>query len=880
MQEFAKMKVEEVLKQLESNSTGLTEEKAENRLKKYGFNELKEKKKITLLKILLRQFSNFLVWVLFAAAFTSYFIGEILSFWATLFIIAFIILAGFIQEFKAEKAMDALKRIVKPTTKVIRNNKVKKILTRELVLGDIVLLETGDKIPADAKILEVIGLKADESALTGESQMVEKAIEDIIFAGTSIVHGKCKAVVFATGMQTKLGKIAEMIQVEEEKTPLQIKITRLAKTIAMLALVACTLIFFLGIFKGAPVAAMLVVALALAVAAVPEGLPLTLTVTLSLGMHNMAKHNAVIRRMLAVETLGSTTVICTDKTGTLTKNEMTVEKIFVNDMIVDVKGTGYNPKGDFFVDKKKISPADKTMQLMFRTGALCNNAFLEQKKGKWEILGDPTEAALVVLAAKAGEWKDDLEAKNQRLEEIIFTSERKMMSCVHKTAKEKMVFAKGAPEIILEKCVFIQKNGKTEKLSKQEKEKILKMNEQFAADALRVLGFAYKEISLPLTPENIEKELVFLGLAAMIDPPREEVKNAIETCKTAGIKTVMITGDNKHTAKAIAKEIGLLNDDNQRIVTGKELNEMKDKEFEEIVEHTVIYARTHPEHKMRIVQTLQKKGHIVAMTGDGINDAPAVKKADIGIAMGIKGTDVTKESADMILIDDNFATIVDAVKGGRTIYENIRKFTTYLLSRNFTEVILIFIGIALFDFDFLPLLALQILFINSFDEVMPSLALGAEPARKGIMKMPPRNPKERFLVRKNTTIMLCMAGFMALIALAVFIYSDPAANIDKARTMVFATIVGMVIFIPSGFRSLEEPIHKIGLFSNKWIFPATVSVAIITLIVMHVPFFQKIFKFTTLNLFDWVICISAAFTAFVFLETLKFIINRKRSFNL
>ena len=648
----------------------------------------------------------------------------------------------------------------------------------------------------------------------------------------------------------------------------------------MLALVACTLIFFLGIFKGAPVAAMLVVALALAVAAVPEGLPLTLTVTLSLGMHNMAKHNAVIRRMLAVETLGSTTVICTDKTGTLTKNEMTVEKIFVNDMIVDVKGTGYNPKGDFFVDKKKISPADKTMQLMFRTGALCNNAFLEQKKGKWEILGDPTEAALVVLAAKAGEWKDDLEAKNQRLEEIIFTSERKMMSCVHKTAKEKMVFAKGAPEIILEKCVFIQKNGKTEKLSKQEKEKILKMNEQFAADALRVLGFAYKEISLPLTPENIEKELVFLGLAAMIDPPREEVKNAIETCKTAGIKTVMITGDNKHTAKAIAKEIGLLNDDNQRIVTGKELNEMKDKEFEEIVEHTVIYARTHPEHKMRIVQTLQKKGHIVAMTGDGINDAPAVKKADIGIAMGIKGTDVTKESADMILIDDNFATIVDAVKGGRTIYENIRKFTTYLLSRNFTEVILIFIGIALFDFDFLPLLALQILFINSFDEVMPSLALGAEPARKGIMKMPPRNPKERFLVRKNTTIMLCMAGFMALIALAVFIYSDPAANIDKARTMVFATIVGMVIFIPSGFRSLEEPIHKIGLFSNKWIFPATVSVAIITLIVMHVPFFQKIFKFTTLNLFDWVICISAAFTAFVFLETLKFIINRKRSFNL
>ncbi|MFH1664095.1 MAG: cation-translocating P-type ATPase [archaeon] len=872
------MKVEEVLEQLESCSTGLTEEKAENRLEKYGFNELKEKKKVTPAKILLRQFGNFMVWVLFAAASTSYLIGEILSFWATLFIIIFIIAAGFIQEFKAEKAMDSLKKIVKSATKVIRNNKVKKILTRELVPGDVLLLETGDKVPADAKILEVIGLKADESTLTGESQAVEKAIEDIVFAGTSIVRGKCKAVVFATGMQTKIGEIAEMIQEEEEKTPLQIKITRLAKTIAMIALVVCALIFLLGILRGAPVASMLVVALALAVAAVPEGLPLTLTVTLSVGMHKMAKYNAVIRRMLAVETLGSTTVICTDKTGTLTKNEMTVEKIFVNDSVVDVTGVGYEPKGKFSINGQKIdTKSNRTISLMLRAGTLCNNAFLEKKGENWETIGDPTEAALVVLAAKAGEWKDDLEEKNQRLEEIVFTSERKMMSCVNQTGKEKTVFAKGAPETILEKCGFIQKNGKTEKISKEEIEKILNANKQFAGNALRVLGFAYKEISLPLTPENIEKDLVFLGLAAMIDPPREEVKHAIETCKTAGIKTVMITGDNEHTAKAIAKEIGLLNDDNQRIITGKELDEMNDEEFENIVEQTVVYARTHPEHKMRIVKVLQKKGHIVAMTGDGINDAPAVKKADIGIAMGIKGTDVTKESADMILIDDNFATIVDAVRGGRTIYENIRKFTTYLLSRNFTEVILIFIGIAFFNFNFLPLLALQILFINSFDEVMPSLALGAEPARKGIMQKPPRNPKERFLTKKNTTIILSMAVFMALAALAVFIHADPATNIERARTMVFATIVSMVVFIPSGFRSLEEPIHKIGLFTNKWMLPTTAIVAITTLIAMYVPFFQKIFEFTTLNLFDWLICISAAFSAFIFLEALKFFTNRKNT---
>ena len=877
MEKFAEIKVKEVLKQLESSSTGLTEEKAENRLEKYGFNELKEKKKVTPAKILLRQLGNFMVWVLFAAACTSYLIGETLSFWATLFIIIFIIVAGFVQEFKAEKAMDALKKMVKQTTKVIRNNKMKEILTRELVPGDVLLLETGDKIPADAKILKVIGLRADESALTGESHTVEKTVEDIVFAGTSIVHGKCKAVVFATGMQTKIGEIAGMIQEEEEKTPLQIKITRLAKTIAMIALGVCALIFLLGILRGAPVAAMLVVALALAVAAVPEGLPLTLTVTLSLGMHRMAKYNAVIRRMLAVETLGSTTVICTDKTGTLTKNEMTVEKIFVNGCVVDVTGVGYEPTGEFSIEGQNIdTKSNETISLMLRAGTLCNNAFLEKKGGNWETIGDPTEAALVVLAAKAGEWKDDLEEKNQRLEEIVFTSERKMMSCVNQIEKEKMVFAKGAPETILEKCAFIQKNGKTERLSKEEIEKILKTNEQFASNALRVLGFAYKEISLPLTPENIEKDLVFLGLAAMIDPPRKEVKHAIETCKTAGIKTVMITGDNEHTAKAIAKEIGLLNDGNQRIVTGKELDKMNDEEFESIVEQTVIYARTQPEHKMRIVKVLQKKGHIVAMTGDGINDAPAVKKADIGIAMGVKGTDVTKESADMVLIDDNFATIVDAVRGGRTIYENIRKFTTYLLSRNFTEVILIFIGIAFFNFNSLPLLALQILFINSFDEVMPSLALGAEPARKGIMQKPPRNPKERFLTKKNTTIILSMAVFMALTALAVFIHADPATSIERARTMVFATIVSMVVFIPSGFRSLEEPIHKIGLFTNKWMLPATAIVAITTLIAMYVPFFQKIFEFTTLNLLDWLICISAAFSAFIFLEALKFVINRKK----
>lgn len=863
------------VKALETDLNGLTEEDVIKRLKEYGFNELKEKRKITALRIFLRQFNNLLVWILFAAAMISFFIGEEINFWVILFIIAFIIFLGFIQEYKAERAMKALKKIVVPFTKVIRNKKIKKIPTKEIVPGDILLLETGDKIPADAKVLEVIGLRVDESTLTGESIAVEKSKEDLVFAGTSIVHGKCKAIVTATGMQTKIGKIAEMIQETEEETPLQIKIRGLGKRLAIIALIASILIFGLGILKGAPLAAMLIVALALAVAAVPEGLPLTLTLTLSLGMHKMAKHNAIIRKMLAVETLGSTTVICTDKTGTLTKNEMTVGKIFVDDKVVNVSGVGYEPKGEFYVNKEKINASNGTISLLLKSAALCNNAFLEKKKGKWEIIGAPTEAALVVLAAKGNQWKDDLEERYKRIEEIIFTSERKLMSCVYETGKEKTAFVKGAPEIILDKCSFIQKNGVIKKLSKEEIEKILKINEEFAGNSLRVLGIAYKKVLGSRTPENIEGDLVFLGLAAMIDPPRKEVKEAIKTCEKAGIKTVMITGDNQHTAKAIGKEIGLSNKDNSKIITGNELDELNDKEFEEIVEEVKIYARMLPEHKLRIIKALEKKGHVVAMTGDGINDAPALKKADIGIAMGIKGTDVTQESSDMVLADDNFATIVEAVRGGRTIYENIEKFTCYLISRNFTEVILIFIGIALLGFDLLPLLALQILFINTFDEEMPALALGMEPSRKKIMQKSPRNPKERFLKKRNAFLIFSLAAFMALIALAVFIYANPIANLEKARTMVFATIVGMVIFNTFNFRSMEESIFKIGFLTNKWLIPAISIIILATIIVMYTPVLQTIFKLVPLNLIDWIICLSAAFTTFVFMETLKIIASKK-----
>lgn len=885
MKRFTEMSAEEVLKELKTDSNGLTEKEATERLERYGFNELVAKKKITPLKILLRQFTDLMVWVLSAAALISVFIGEMLNFWVIVFIIGFVILLGFFQEYKAEKAMDALKKIVQPTTKVIRNGKARIKPTKEVVPGDILALEMGDKVPADAKILKIIGLKVDESALTGESMAVEKANSDLIFAGTQIVHGKCKAVVIATGMHTSLGKIAGMIQEAEETTPLQIKIRQLAKTLAFIALIACTIIFVLAVFRTPSgeeirLGEILIVSLALAVAAVPEGLPLTLTLTMSFGMHRMAKHKAIIRKMLAVETLGSTTVICTDKTGTLTKNEMTVERILVNDKVIDVSGVGYEPRGEFFINGQKIEAKNnEELALLLKGAALCNNAFLEEKNGKCEIIGDPTEVALVVVAAKAGQWKDDIESEYPRIEEIIFTSERKLMSTIHQNGKEKISFAKGAPEIILQKCKYIQKNGKLIQFTEEEKENILQINNNFAGDALRVLGIAYKKITGPLTPENAEKDLIFLGLAGMMDPPREEVAEAIMVCKRAGIKTVMITGDNEHTAEAIAKKIGLLSENGSRVLTGRELDRLSEREFEKIVEDIVIYARTHPEHKMRVIKALKRNGHIVAMTGDGVNDAPALKKADIGIAMGIKGTDVTRESADLILQDDNFATIVEAVKGGRTIYENIEKFTCYLISRNFTEVILILLGIVLLGLKFLPLLALQILFINSFDEIMPSIALGLDPATRGIMQKPPRNPKEKILKKRNLILILSIAAFMATASFLVFLSADPISsteNITMARTLTFATIISMILFLPFAFRSLEESILKTGILTNKLLILAIACVGLVTLSVMYIPFLREIFKLVPLDLVDWIVPLSVAFSTLIFAEAMKAITRNRR----
>jgi Ca2+-transporting ATPase len=839
----------------------------------------------------LRQFSNILVWILFAASIISFFIGEILNFWVIIFLLFFIIFLGFIQEYKAESAMESLKKIVQPTTRVIRDGKVRKIPSREVVPGDLLILEMGDKIPADAEVTEAINLKVDESILTGESKAIEKKKGDLIFAGTQIIHGKCKAIVVATGMNTKLGKIARMIQDIEEKTPLQEKITKLGKILALIALIACVIIFIFGVVKGIPVVEILVVALALAVAAVPEGLPLALTLTLSIGMHRMAKQNAIIRKLLAVETLGSVTVICADKTGTITKNEMTVEKIFVDDKIFDVTGVGYEPKGKFLYNGEEVDiNKEENLILLLKAVALCNNSVLEEKEGKWEIIGDPTEGALIVVATKANLWKEDLKKEYPRVGEVIFTSERKMMTTIHKKDGKLLIFSKGAPEVILKKCKFIKKKDRIEEINEDEKAKILKINKDFASSAFRVLGVAYKEAS-EITPKNIEENLVFLGLIAMIDPPREGVKEAIEACKRGKIRVIMVTGDNEETAKAIAKKIGLfeenkktINNKNNKklkkflekgVITGSELDRLSDEELGSIVEDIIVYARVVPEQKLRIVNALKKKGHIVAMTGDGVNDAPALKNADIGIAMGIKGTDVAREASDMILQDDNFATIVEAIKNGRAIYENIEKFTCYLISRNFTEVILIGLGIILLGFEFLPLLPLQILFINMFDEEMPAIALGLDPAREDIMNKPPRKVRRGILTRRNSILVFSLALFMATVAFLIFIISNPTANIEKARTMVFVTIAGMVVFNTFNFRSLEESIFKIGIFENKLLILSAIIIALTTLCVIYIPFLREVFEFAPLNLKEWIICLVGAFSTSIFMEIIKLFMKKK-----
>ena len=865
------MSIEEIFKNFNSRQLGLEESEAKTLLDKYGYNELPEKKKTSDLELLIEQFKNILVLILVAAAVISFFLGEVLDGIAITFILFINAFLGFYQERKAERALEALKKIAAPKAKVIRDGEAKTIESRNLVPGDVIILEMGDKVPADARIIEQLNLKVDESILTGESLPVEKIYDKIekdvivaemknmVFSGTTVVYGRCKAIIVSTGQKTEFGKIAKALEEEEEQTPLQKKLEKLGKQLSIIILAVTAIVFISGWVEGLDPVNMFLIAVSLAVAAIPEGLPAIVTITLAIGMVRMSKKNAIIRKLSAAETLGATTVICSDKTGTLTVNQMTVKKIYVPGEIVDVTGEGYSIKGEFLKDGKKIERED--IKLLLAAGLLCNNSQL----GK-EAVGDPTEIALIVSALKYG--LEDIRKNCTKINEISFDSNRKMMSVVCKMSNRNIMYTKGAVEEVLKRCRFIYRKGAKELLTIQERNEILKINSAFASNALRVLAFAYTEDS------SEEKDLVFIGLQGMIDPPRKDVKYSINRCQEAGIKVVMITGDHRETAVAIAKELGLLKDEKkQRILTGLELDKLNEKEFSKIVEDVSVYARVSPEHKVRITDVLKKKKHVVAMTGDGINDAPALKKADIGIAMGISGTDVSKEASDMILIDDNFATIVSAVEEGRSIYDNIKKFIYYLLSCNIAEVMVIFIAI-MFVRDpmtgmvLLPLVPLQILWMNLITDGLPALALGVEPKEPDVMSRKPRNTQESIINKRSILIMLIISCIITLGTFWVFLTELPNGLIH-ARTMAFTTIVFFELFVALNFRS-EHPLLEVGLFTNKKLLLAILSSILLQLMVIYVPLFDPIFETTFVSLSDWVKIILVSSSIFFILEARKY----------
>jgi Ca2+-transporting ATPase len=878
----------QVFGKIDSSENGLVSEEAEKRIQVHGFNELKEAKHRGPVQIFFGQFANFLILLLIAAALVSGFLQEWLDAGAILAIVVLNAVFGFVQEYRAEKAIQALKQMVAPQAKALRGGKTVLVPARELVPGDIIFLEAGDKVPADARLIEAPHLEVDEASLTGESVPVAKNAaavcrqeatigdkENLVFLGTVVSSGRAKAVVVETGMNTEIGRIAELVQeVGEEETPLKIKLEKLGKQLGLIVLAIVAVVFLVGVGRGIELINMFLTSVSLAVAAVPEGLPAVVTITLAIGVQRMARRNAVVRKLPAVETLGAATVICTDKTGTLTRNEMTVTKIFANNAFYSVSGAGYSFKGEFFDERDRKLVDFKNLELVAGTSALCNNASLSEEEGKVRVVGDPTEAALMVLARKAGISKEELVKEMKFVDELSFDSARKMMSVIYeekKSSKQLLVFSKGAPEVVLKKCSKILLEGKEKSLGPGDKKKLLEQNSLMASQALRVLALAYRRMPKKMpqyTAENVEKELVFIALVGMMDTPREEVRAALEKCRQAGINVVMITGDNKETAVAVGKEIGLIGSGEWKAVTGEELNEFGDDELEREVESIKIYARVSPEHKLRIVEAWRKKGHIVAVTGDGVNDAPALKKSDIGVAMGITGTDVAKEASNMVLADDNFASIVNAVEEGRTIYNNIGKTVNFLLSCNIGEVLVIFLAIII-GFP-LPLIPIQILWMNFVTDGLPALALGMDSTDSEAMKKPPRNPKEEILNRKKMVKLLAIAVLMTAATLGIYwFYLDRGEIV--ARTMAFNTLIVSQLFIALYWHAGEKQVHEVGFGKNRMLLLAIGVGLALQLAVTHVAFAQKIFETTAISALEWGVVLAASAAVLVASELKKLV---------
>lgn len=882
---------DQVIQKLETHiENGLSQAQVDSRIEKYGPNSLKEEKRRSLFSRIIAQFADFLVLILIAAAIISVFVGERTD---AIVIIAIVVLNAFLgvyQEGKAEKSLDALKKMSSPTAKVIRDGKTSTVKADTLVPGDIVLLDAGDIMPADLRFIESSNLKIEEASLTGESVPVEKYSNEeysqevslgdrknMGYMSTVVTYGRAKSVVVATGADTEIGKIATAIQTTEtEVTPLQKQLNGLGKVLGIATIIICAVVFLVGILQGKEVLEMLLIAISLAVAAIPEGLPAIVTIVLAIGMNRMVKRHAIVKKLLAVETLGSTTVICSDKTGTLTQNEMTVVKVYTDETIVDVSGTGYSSIGEFDLGGQKIE-ADSIPDLktLLSIGALANDAEIEKTEDGYKVVGDPTEGSLITLASKAAILKKDINKKYPRVEEIPFDSARKMMTTFHENfIKDKIVsFTKGAPDIIIDKCSYISIKGRPVVFDEELKRQTMEINSNFSKDALRVLAFAYKEYpALPgkIVQEEVENNMILVGLVGMIDPARPEAKEAIEKCKTAGIKTIMITGDYKETAFAIAKELGMAQDESEAIM-GSAIDSLNDEELQEKVKTTRVFARVSPDHKVRIVEALKRNGNTTAMTGDGVNDAPALKKADIGVAMGITGTDVAKNTAELILTDDNFSSIVSAVEEGRVIYDNIRKFVYFLLSCNIGEILLIFVSI-LANLE-VPLLPIQLLWLNLVTDSFPALALGMEKGDPDIMEKMPRDPKEPLLNKDLVTRIIIQSIAIGGATLAAYLIALKAYpnNIEEARTIAFTTLILAELLRSYSVRSQTHTIFEIGLFSNITLVYGTLFSLALTMAVIYIPFLQPIFDTFPMGFGDWKIVLTFAFIPLIVGELSKVI---------
>lgn len=919
-----KKTLQQVFEELKTSDKGLSLTEAKRKLEEFGKNELKVKRKTPWWMHFLKEFTDLMVVILIIAAFIALIAGE----WRETVVILIIVLInaiiGFVQKFRAEKAIEALKKMVAPTARVLREGKEQEIDAKLLVPGDIIILEEGDKITADCRLIEVSELKTQEAALTGESTPVTKNTQgesNYIYMGTDVAHGSGKAVVVHTGMNTKFGHIAHLTTTtSKDKSPLQKELFKIGLFVGKVTLVISAILVATGIFvQKQEFVDSFLFATSVAVAAVPEGLPATVTIALALGVQRLARKKSIVRQLASVETLGSTSHICTDKTGTLTRNEMTVKEVWLNDYTAQVGGAGYKPWGailfkskhrqhfvigdidsheeDFKMRKQHLEkilqnekPLYDSLEMMSAIGVLCNNAKLEDEV----MLGDPTEGALLTFARKVGFEFTDFYSKYKKVHEHAFDSMRKRMSVIYKKDDKNTIFMKGAPDSILEVCDRILVNGHVIRLDESTKKEILKQNEDMANKALRVIGFAYREVpeDHKHTLENDEDDMIFVGLSGMIDPPRRDIKQAMAMAHRAGIKVYIVTGDHGLTARAIAKQIGLVkNDDGHEIITGKEIAKLSDKQLEDLFKDSkkeIIFARTAPEDKLRIVSALKRKGHIVAVTGDGVNDAPALKRADIGIAMGITGTDVSKEASNMILADDSFSTIINAVREGRTIYQNLKKFVFYIFSCNIGELITVFTAIILGIPA--PLTAILILSVDIGTDVLPALALGVDVSEKGIMSQPPRDPKTKIMDRAFIWRFLYVGIFIGAITVAAYFWSlfeqgwqwgmvldaDSAMYI-KSSTFAFAILVLIQMVNAYNSRSDRKSVFQMGFLNNLWLLGAiTISLLVVYLLV-EVPFFNEWVHTAPLEWYEWFVIIGASFGILLVEEVRKMVVRLRHA---